>query len=596
MAQFAETTTLCDIVYDFQDNFGDGWQTNMLVVTYANDFKEYMTLMDGHNGSFPRKVTKESTINLKWIEGYYIEENQFFIKWPNGRIIYENTSPNSSLNIDVEINTATPGIVDYYFTGATSTLWSNSDNWVSQEKPNASSAVSVKTNVVLDENTTIASLSIDRFDTIFINSGITLTVTGAITQARRSVIVVEDGGQIVQNNSNVRAVVKKNVTQWATIPTKTGWHGIASPVDNVIFDSIIDLSSSTYNVYRYNEATTTWENCLNSSNLFTSLENGRGYIYRKSDDKPLRFRGNLIVGNVYYTLSYTMESDLLAGFNLIGNPYSHNIYKGNGTAIHSDYLETGFYTLKSDGQWNAGTDNTSAIAPGQAVLVQATNDGDGKTLTITKTTAKNSDKGDYDFISLSVSSSSYYDVAYAVFNEGKHGLNKIDHRNDEIQKVYINYNEEDFAVAEMSEDTKSFDLNFKAQTLGEYTLTLDYQGDFDYLHIIDKLTGDDVDMLLDKEYKFVGSPQDPEDRFAVILSQTVGLYAGSSDDAFVFQSGNEIIVNGSGLLEVYDALGRLVISQQVNDNQKLNVSSLPACVYIFKLTGDGVRTQKMMLR
>lgn len=595
VAYFAETSTLCDVVYDFQDNFGDGWQTNMLVVTYANGLKEYMTLQAGHNGSFTRKVTNTSTINLKWVEGYYIEENQFFIKWPSGKIIYENTSPSSSLDVDVEINTENEGYVKYYFTGGAGSTWSDNANWVSDAAPGAGADVSIKTNVILDVDATVASLMLDRFDTIFISSSSCLTVTGSITQARRSMIVIEDGGQLVQNNSEIKAVCKKNVTEWSTTPTKSGWLGISSPVKDVIFDSIVDLASATYNVYRYNESSHTWENCANSGNAFSNLENGRGYIYRKSDDKPLKFKGHLNVTGVDYTLSYTPGSGLLAGFNLIGNPYSHNIYKGVGTAIASDYLETGFYTLKSDGGWEPGTDNTTPIVPGQAVLVQATDTGNGETLSITKTTAKNAGKSSYDFISISVSGTNHSDIAYAIFNDGKHGLNKIDHHNDDIQKVYIEYNDESFAVAEMNHDIKMFNLNFKAQELGEYTLKLDYQGDFSYIHLFDRFTEDDIDMLKEGEYTFIGSPSDSEARFVVRLDPSPSTGSGNGSGTFVYQNGNEIIVNGSGLLQVYDVQGRMVMHQEIIDNQTIDISGLPRCVYIFRLTGDAVRTQKVLL-
>lgn len=592
VAQFAETVPMCGVVFDFQDTYGDGWQTNMLVVTYGDGFKEYMTLDDGHQGAFPRKIEDGGTIKLTWVEGFYTEETQFFIKNADKKIIYENTSPSSSLNYDLTVSSASEGEVKYYFNGASSAQWSNADNWICGSAPTATSAVSIKNNAILDESATIASLSLDRFDTLFINSGAVLTVTGSITQANRAMIVIEDGGQLIQHNSNIRAIAKKNVIEWATTPSVNGWHAISSPINAVAFDSIINLRSSAYNVYRYNEATTTWENCQNELNSFSSLENGRGYIYRKGDDESVFYKGKLNVSDVEYQLSYTADAGDLAGFHLIGNPYSHNIKKG--VEISNDYLEIGFYSLESDGTWKAGTDNVTDITPCQAILVQAKNTVTDEKVVISQTTAK-IDQDDYNYISLSVSSSNYSDVAYAIFNGGNHGLNKIDHRNDAIQKVFIHYNDDDFAVAEMNDETRMFDLYFKAQTTGNYTLHVDYHGDFSYLHVIDRLTGDDVDMLLEGSYSFVGAPNDAENRFIVKLNYKSGLDSSESS-TFVYQSGNDIIVNGSGLLEVYDALGRLVSHQQITNYQSFEKSDLPNSIYIFRLTDDTVRTQKVVLQ
>lgn len=597
VAYFVSNETVsCDIIFDLQDNFGDGWQTNMLVLTYPNSVKELMTLESGHKDTFTRKVADGGTVNMQWIKGSFIEETQFFIKNTKNEILYENTSPSSNLNVDLTISSLSSGTVKYYFTGDnTNANWSNSANWICNTAPTATSAVSIKTNAVLDVNATIASLSIDRYDTLFISSGKTLTVTGALTQGPKSLIVIEDGGQLEQNNSGKRAMVKENVTTWTTTPSKDGWYAIASPVNAVIFDSIINLTSSTHNVYRYNEFSSTWENYLNNDNQYTTFENGRGYLYRKSDDKALRFIGTMNVANVEYQLSYTSAAGDLAGFHLIGNPYSHNIKKG--AEIPNTYLEEGFYTLETNGTWKAGIDNSTEIAPCQAILVQAKNTVTNEKLVMSNTVAKSFEDNSFDYVSISVSNSSYNDVAYAVFNEGQHGLNKIEHQNEDAQMLYISHEGEHFAIAEMSKETQMFDLNFKAQTMGYYTLTIDYQGECDYIHLIDKLANEDVDMLLEDEYRFIGSPSDSEARFVVRLcDNNNGPSIGSGTDVFVYQNGNTVMVDGSGLLQVYDAMGRMVSSQQITDNHNFSAPQLPTGVYIFKLTGDTVRTQKVILQ
>ena len=592
VAQFADESTLCEIVFNLQCTYGIGWFANYLVVDYPNTIQEHFTLKDGYNASFTRKVVNGSNIGLSWIQGLYNEIAEFFIMNTDNKVLYENTNIISNFSDTYTVN-VTGGTIKYYFTGAVDNKWSEANNWISKVKPSALSDVVIKATAIIDEDATVASLTLDQYTVSYIDNS-TLTVTGAITQLTEGRLAIVDGGQLVQSNSNVSAFVEKQITEWATEPTVNGWNAISSPVNAVSFDDIMYLTTSTYNVYRYNEATSMWENSLNNNALysFDELENGRGYIYRKSDDKSLLFYGILNVSNVEYQLSYTPAAGDLAGFHLIGNPYSHNIKKG--VEIANTYLETGFYSLKSDGTWEAGTDNVTEITPCQAVLVQAKNNVTDEKLVISDGFSKGSEIENYDFITISVSNNKHQDVTHAIFNDGKQGLSKIDHQNEEIQKVYIHFGDKDYAVAEMSKSTTMFDVNFKAQTIGEYTLTIDYQGDIDYLHLLDKFTGEDIDMLVEDEYRFVAAPQDRDDRFVVRLDNISENAVNS--DIFVYQSNDGIVIQGTGVLQIFDVMGRLVEAMDVNDNETISTTTMPTGVYIFKLTGDTVRTQKVVIR
>ena len=389
----------------------------------------------------------------------------------------------------------------------------------------------------------------------------------------------------MNNTTGVNATVKKNITAW-NASNNTGWNTIATPVNNVTFTDVTNLTNATYNVYRLNETTMMWENSQNSSNSYTSFANGRGYLYRKANNTALEFNGTLNVSTATYPLTYTET-----GFHIIGNPYPHNIYKGANAAIPNTYLEEGFYTITSAGGFMAGTDNSTAIEPCQAILVQATTNAQGKNLVISKNPAKSTDKDNDDNIMFTVSNSNYEDVAYAVFKKG-HGLNKIDHRNEAIQKIYIQHNGEDFAIADIGEDEHSFSLNFHAATTGKYTMKVKPVGNFSYLHLIDAITGEDIDLLLDDEYSYIGSPSDKENRFIVRLRYIS--VDNFTDEVFAYQSGNEIVVRGNGLLQVYDAIGRMVYNQRVDGFETIRIPSNG--VYIFRLIGDEVRTQKIIVK
>ena len=150
--------------------------------------------------------------------------------------------------------------------------------------------------------------------------------------------------------------------------------------------------------------------------------------------------------------------------------------------------------------------------------------------------------------------------------------------------LYINQKGDDYAIAPIGKDVNEFNLNLKATTTGQYTLNVKLEGGFNYLHLIDRLAQKDIDLLVEKEYTFIGSPADSEGRFIVRL----GI---SNDDAFAYQSGNDIVVSGEGELQVYDVTGRMVMNTTINGVQTVSIPSNG--VYIFKLNE---MVQKIVVR
>ena len=201
-------------------------------------------------------------------------------------------------------------------------------------------------------------------------------------------------------------------------------------------------------------------------------------------------------------------------------------------------------------------------------------------------------KANHDYIRFTVANSQYEDVAYAMFDKGN-GLNKIEHRNSEAPMIYIPQNDGNYAIAMMNDNTQMFGLNFKAATTGKYTLSYNTKGEFDYLHLIDRLTGVDVDMLIDNEYSFIGSPIDGDNRFIVKLTYNSG-NDEINNDIFAYQNGNDIIVSGEGELQVFDVTGRRVMTTTINGVETINVPTTG--VYIFRLIGNEVKTQKIVVR
>lgn len=445
-------------------------------------------------------------------------------------------------------------------------------------------------------NMEVSELTIPSTSTVVVTSGSILNVTSTLTnQGTTNNLIIEDGGQLIVNNSGVMATFKKSIVATPTAKTtEGGWYTIASPVQDMAISSVTNLVDNAagtlyYNLYRYDEPTSIWQAYNTTDHTdFTTLANGQGYLYR-NNGMELSFPGEVNHGEVVVNLTNSATNTELKGFNLIGNPFGHNIYKGSGAAIDNANLSEGFYYLTYNGAWQAG-DGAKAITPKMGVLVQVT--GEAFELTISDNNSQPNTRYANDNLQFIVSNNEYQDVAYAKFSKG-YGLNKINHRNSEVPMLYIPQNGERYAIAMMSDNTEMFALNFKAATMGRYTLSYKAEGEFSYLHVIDRLTGDDVDMLLEGEYSFTASPKDNESRFIVRLAYKPD-YSNEGNEIFVYQNGDEILVSGEGELQVFDATGRLVRNMSINGAKSLNISTQG--MYIFRLVGNEVKTQKIVVR
>ena len=484
-------------------------------------------------------------------------------------------------------------------------IWNRTDTWNGSIAGNSGGAGTVPTSESI--------LTIHR--AVKIPSGYK-AVADSISTDSFCDIIIEDGGELVVNKAGTVADVlaKKDIKAATAKTDATGWYLISSPAVNPNIANVTNLittGSQKYDLYRFNEAVDLqWENYRNPDNEFTTLESGRGYLYRNTNDYTLNIGGTLHVSDVSCDLSCSAttlpsgNTNTLKGFNIIGNPYSHTVYKGVETEdVHPaipnrTLLEGKYYVLDSEtGKWDL-TDDGTAIPPMTGILVQAKFAG---TLTMTNSTegevvepeskSDRANKADRNNIWFTVANSRYEDRACVEFREGR-GLNKIAHENENAPMLYIHHNGEDFASVDMNPEAKMFDLNFEARTMGYYTLSVKPQGDFGYLHLIDKVAGKEIDLLEEQEYTFIGTTSDAANRFVVRMSLADDPEE-SENEVFAYQSGNDIVVSGEGELQVFDVTGRMVATQHVNGVGTWCAAFVQNGVYIMRLNG---KTQKIVVR
>ena len=259
--------------------------------------------------------------------------------------------------------------------------------------------------------------NVSLMNRIVIESGATLTIDGIIACTNAENLVIKDGAQLVHNTPGVNATLEKEIEGYGS--TNAGWYTISSPiVGNANLSDVENLTTNNYDLYRYDESTSMWQNVKEQTNNFTTLETGRGYLYANENDATLSFIGELSCESVVYFLSKT-ENSPLPGFHLIGNPFSHNIYKGKGAAVDDDNLVPGYYVLSNSGAWGARISNETPITPCQSILVKTIDECDIK---IKKTNSTPSEKNENnDVMVISVENADYEDVAYVLF-DGSVGL------------------------------------------------------------------------------------------------------------------------------------------------------------------------------
>ncbi|MCQ2302660.1 MAG: T9SS type A sorting domain-containing protein [Bacteroidales bacterium] len=432
-----------------------------------------------------------------------------------------------------------------------------------------------------------------------VESGNVLDVE-TLTTVHPSNLIVEDGAQLI-TNSVTQITVQKNILAYADADERDGWYTLASPVAGEI-ESASNMTSNDFDLFYFLETVVTkeWRNYKNSENEFVNFESGRGYLYANSEDITLNFKGTLNTEAATYAMTYTdSRPDDLKGFALVGNPFAHNIKKGSGCAIDDARLATGYYTLTHSGAWETHTDD-EMIVPGRGILIQTSEAGD---LTINNVVASQTrGKSSHNaYLALEVEGKQGSDKAFVYFGEGI-GLNKIAHFNN-APMLYLRQNAKDYAIAHYAADEMVGEVPvfFQASEIGKYAISVANEGlCFDYLHLVDNLTGNDVDLMGSEgdvpcrvsTYTFDAKTSDYASRFKLVYQLHHDIEDMAADFCY-FADGRLVIpsIEGETTLQIIDLSGRIVSSQMVNGsyNQPLNLN---AGVYVVRM---GDKTQKIVV-
>ena len=358
------------------------------------------------------------------------------------------------------------------------------------------------------------------------------------------------------------------------------WVFIASPlldknVPPTAVDGLVADPAKNYDLYRFNQSGKNgeWENYKNIEHTGDFvLDNGKGYLYANMNDVTLTFVGDMnttspqIVG-----LDYDDRANL-PGWNLIGNPFTED------ASINRSY-----YKMNATGTDVEPAEASTPVAAYSGIMVQA--NGDDDYVTFTKSRSKSSDNGGLQ-ITLSktgVRGDEAQDKVIVSFNKYAQ-LSKFIF-NEDNAKLYIPMGGEDYAIA-YSDRQSNMPLYFKTKEMGIYTMS--FEGAIDNIKIIDNLDGSVIDLNAEKSFTFVGTPSDRNDRFTIVFNTP-------ATEDFAYQSGDGIVVNGEGELQVFDIMGRMVAKYYVNGVETVNIPCQSG-VYVLRLLGKETNTQKIVVK
>lgn len=350
-------------------------------------------------------------------------------------------------------------------------------------------------------------------------------------------ITIEDGGQLYHTNY-LLATVKKHVGGYGqeNQGTNNGYILLAQPIQYTVSVEPNDESNIRTGVYDFyawsrlgdNEGKE-WINYGASNTSGLPMDEGNGYLYASQEDRELTFLAN-IRGNAdaypINNLEYTVPTSgaMFTAWNLIGNSFACNVYltnaRTNGSALP-------FYKMNADGNGFEAAIGTT-IAPMEGVFYEKPASTTSYQPWFTRTQPTRSSN-----INISLaqgSAAATIDNAIIRFDDGE-TMGKLSFR-ECSSKVYIPVEGKDLAVAQAEGQVGEFPVNFKAEEDGTYTLSFTSEEvEFCYLHLIDNLIGNDVDLLSQDvistegkkspSYTFTAKTTDDENRFKLVFATDV---------------------------------------------------------------------------
>ena len=470
--------------------------------------------------------------------------------------------------------------------------------------------------VTLSGNTTISGKLSVLSGSLSIDASEQLTVSGTLTNNATEGIVLKSpldhgapGSLIVNGSISGSGTIKAERYIQAYSAAGNGWHLISSPVNNVNIASGTNLApGGTDDLYAFNETAYEWTN-YKPGNVFTTMENGKGYLVSYAAAATKQFVGTPNNAAVTFTnLSKTAGEG--NGWHLIGNPFQSAISWNDGGWTLTNI--GGVAKRMSDAGSYTDVQANDIIPAMQGFFVQAENATNTLTIPLsarTHNSAQNWTKSGNANSLLLVA----HDPAQAMYQESR--LNENPAATEAYDYQYDSrfvpwYAPEFYSLAgnEMlstnsipdfsSDDVIPF--GFKKNGSAAYYIELKESPAGLTTYLTDTKTGIEHNFADNAIYSFTAAEGDSPTRFLLHFG-AVGVSEQPESSALkAYVVGNQLYfpLQGEAILQIVDLQGR-VLQQSHVAGQGLTSTAMqqPAGAYVVRLVGShSVQTAKVIVK
>ena len=393
-----------------------------------------------------------------------------------------------------------------------------------------------------------------------------------------------------------------NPTEWS-VWNKTGWQFISSPFTDAKISDFTNANDE-YDLYKFDgdheNLKVEWRNHKALKDdpedpFETTFVSGRGYMasYKTNTTATLEGQFNSASSWTYAGITYQeiQEGEThWPNFHLVGNPFSFDMDLSN---LKTSSLATGIAYVNEVGGFDYMTTGTVKVGDGFFVRTVGTT----PSCSYSESATRGDDNEPADNINITVSGKNTRDNVVLNFaGADKAGFPKMENFNEDVPCIYINSEAKRWGIFNYDRDVKEVALSFETKKMGNYTISINPEGEYENITLVDRLTGIETNMLLE-DYNFTAttSMKDNADRFIVRFALKSDIE--EETEYFAYQSGDELIINAEGAVQIFDVTGRVVYSDDVeNANRRINVGKLGKAAYILRLINDeGVKVQKVII-